>query len=223
MKKWLLIIAVIILLGGGIIWLIQYRYFHNEPLSEAEAVGHIETIYHAQVTDVEKQGDTYKMLLTREQVIYAVTFDAITQQVIDLSMKEAQRPLLLTENEIRQLVKKEYSDVESIILTDNIYTVRVEQEDKQKELTVDAYSGEIVAERAIEPSKQPVAEHIISQQQAIQIAQQQLNGEVDSVDFEETADGGYYLIEIETENDEATFQIHAISGKVMSITWDDDQ
>ncbi|WP_313470607.1 PepSY domain-containing protein [Lysinibacillus sp.] len=57
----------------------------------------------------------------------------------------------------------------------------------------------------------------------MQIALGQLTGEVDSVDFEETAEGGYYLVEIETQDDEATFQIHAVSGEVLSITWDDDQ
>ena len=40
--------------------------------------------------------------------------------------------------------------------------------------------------------------------------------------YEKTNDGGYYLIEIEAaDGQEGTFQIHAISGKIMSVTWDD--
>ncbi|WOV84533.1 PepSY domain-containing protein [Sporosarcina jeotgali] len=66
---------------------------------------------------------------------------------------------------------------------------------------------------------------IISKQQAIKIALAQLNGEVDDVDFVQTSEGGYYLIEIEIDvedgPDEATYQIHAISGKIMSVTRDD--
>ncbi|REB06136.1 hypothetical protein DVB69_13900 [Sporosarcina sp. BI001-red] len=66
---------------------------------------------------------------------------------------------------------------------------------------------------------------IISKQQAIKIALGQLNGEVDDVDFVNTSEGGYYLVEIEIDvddgPDEATYQIHAISGKIMSVTWDD--
>ncbi|KOY84190.1 PepSY domain-containing protein [Lysinibacillus macroides] len=222
MKKWMVIIAVTLLLCSGIIWFIQYRYFHAEPLSEAEAVQHIETIYQAHVTQVRKQGNSYEMLFTRDKVTYTAMFDAITQQVAELKVKEVHNQLLLTENEIRQLVKKEYSEIESVRLADNVYTMRVEKENKQKELTVDAFSGEIIAERDIEPSKQPIEGQILSAQHAIHIAQQQLEGEVDSVDFEETAEGGYYLVEIETKDDEATFQIHAVSGKVMSVIWDDD-
>gem|GEM_PF-6404984 len=66
---------------------------------------------------------------------------------------------------------------------------------------------------------------LLTEQQAIQIALRQLKGEVDDVDFIKTTDGGYYLVEIEIDvddgPDEATYQIHAISGKIMSVTWDD--
>lgn len=75
----------------------------------------------------------------------------------------------------------------------------------------------------MEPQEQSVEGPIITEQQAVQIALEQLKGEVDSVDFEETSEGGYYLVEIETQDDEATFQIHAVSGKVLSVTWDDEQ
>jgi len=99
--------------------------------------------------------------------------------------------------------------------------VRVEKENKQKDITVDGYSGDVLAEKDVKPLDQPVENHIITEQQAIDIALQQLKGEVDSVDFEETSEGGYYLVEIETQHDEATFQIHAVSGKILSVSWDD--
>lgn len=223
MKKWVLIIIVILLLCSGTLLFIQYRYFHVEPLSKSEAINHIEAIYKAHVTQVKKQGDTYEMFFTRDNVKYIAMLDAKTQQVTDLTIKEGQTKLLLTEKQIRQMVKQKYGDVESIKLTDTTYTVRVEKENQQKDLTVNAYSGEIVSVENVEPHKPPVEEPIITEQQAIQIALGQLTGEVDSVDFEETAEGGYYLVEIETQDDEATFQIHAVSGEVLSITWDDDQ
>ncbi|QSB11964.1 PepSY domain-containing protein [Lysinibacillus fusiformis] len=223
MKKWMLIIVVIILLCSGVIWFIQNRYFYVQPLSEAEAVRHIETIYNGHVTQVKKQGNTFEMLFTRENVKYAAILDVTTQQVTNLIMKEGQSKLLLTEKQIRQMVKKEYGDVESVMLTDSVYTVRVENEKIQKDLTLDGYTGDVLAERKVETQGQSIEEPIITEQQAIQIALKQLKGEVDSVDFEETSEGGYYLVEIETQEDEATFQIHAVSGKVLSVTWDDDQ
>lgn len=223
MKKWVLIIIVILLLCSGTLWFIQYRYFHIEPLSKSEAINHIETIYKGHVTQVEKQGDTYEMFFTREDVKYTAMLDAKTQQVTNLTIKEGQTKLLLTEKQIRQMVKQEYGDVESIKLIDTTYMVRVERENQQKDLTLDAYSGDILSVKNVEPLKRPVEDPIITEQQAIQIALGQLAGEVDSVDFEETAEGGYYLVEIETQDDEATFQIHAVSGDILSITWEDDQ
>ncbi|WP_155592622.1 PepSY domain-containing protein [Lysinibacillus cavernae] len=223
MKKWILTIVVIFLLCSGTLWFIQYHYFHVEPLSEAEAISHIETIYKGHVTQVKKQENTYVMIFTRDKVQYTATLDVTTQQVTDLSVKEGQTKRLLTEKQIRKIVKSEYDDVESVLLTDSVYTVRVEKEKKQKDVTLDGYSGEVLSEKDVEPQEQPVEEPIISEQQAIQIALEQLKGEVDSVDFEETSEGGYYLVEIETQDDEATFQIHAVSGKILSVTWDDDQ
>lgn len=75
------------------------------------------------------------------------------------------------------------------------------------------------------PPQTPPKTVVLTEQQAIQIARRQLNGEVDDVDFVRTTDGGYYLVKIEIDvddgPDEATYQIHAISGKIMSVTWDD--
>lgn len=72
------------------------------------------------------------------------------------------------------------------------------------------------------PPKTPTTV-LISENQAIKIALGQLKGEVEDVEFVQTSDGGYYLVEIDDDDqdDEATFQIHAISGKILSVTWDD--
>ena len=67
-EKWMLIIVVIILLCSGVIWFVQNRYFYVQPLSEAEAIRYIETIYNGHVTHVEKQGDAFEMLL-RERML----------------------------------------------------------------------------------------------------------------------------------------------------------
>ena len=45
------------------------------------------------------------------------------------------------------------------------------------------------------------------------------------VAFEKTDDGGYYLVEIEQDNEEeedveAVFHIHAITGDIISVEWD---
>ena len=62
---------------------------------------------------------------------------------------------------------------------------------------------------------------LLTEQQAISIASTQFTGEVEDVDFENTADGGYYLIEIDTAEEEVTVQIHAITGKILSVSFDE--
>lgn len=74
---------------------------------------------------------------------------------------------------------------------------------------------------------------LISEEQAIKKAQQQQKGTVESSSFVKSNEGGYYLIVMKAtipENDskesakekktKATIQVHAISGKILSITWE---
>lgn len=222
MKKWLIISVVFLIMASIILLFIQYRFFQAEPYSETGAIQHIEAIYNGQVKQIEKRGNDYKMVFSRDGAIYTVLLDAASGQIKELELKETERKALLSEKQIKQLMASAYGEVENIKLNHTIYTVLVENKDTQKELTIDAYTGKVLTEKDIQPVKQPEGGGVLSEQQAVKIALQQLNGEIDSVDYEETEDGGYYLVEIETKNEEAVFQIHAISGKVMSVSWDED-
>ena len=62
---------------------------------------------------------------------------------------------------------------------------------------------------------------LLSEQQAIEIAIKEIPGKIDSVDYEKTTDGGNYFIEIEQGEQEIIVQIHAITGKILSIQYDD--
>src|SRR5699024_7369914 len=71
------------------------------------------------------------------------------------------------------------------------------------------------------PAKQKKQKKI-SEKEAIQIALNTVKGEVDDVDLERSNGQLYYFIEVETTEDtEAEIQIHAITGEVISIEWDD--
>ena len=61
----------------------------------------------------------------------------------------------------------------------------------------------------------------ITEKEAVSIALGVVNGEVDDIDLEERNGVTYYFIEIETDDDEATVQINAITGDVKSTIWDD--
>lgn len=71
---------------------------------------------------------------------------------------------------------------------------------------------------------------LITAEQAMKIAQQQYKGTVESNSFIKTNEGGYYLIVMQTvdgnskeskdKKTKATIQVHAISGKILSVTWE---
>ncbi|MEK4426106.1 PepSY domain-containing protein [Solibacillus sp. FSL K6-1523] len=72
------------------------------------------------------------------------------------------------------------------------------------------------------PSQQ--TKPLLSAAQAKAIALKEVKGEVDSIDYKATSDGGHYFIEIDLEDDdmdEAYVQVHAITGKILSIQFED--
>lgn len=69
------------------------------------------------------------------------------------------------------------------------------------------------------PDKHPVT--VITEQQAIKIALQEVSGELDSIEFHQTTDGGLYEIEVEQEDDEVLVLVHAITGEILSIKYED--
>lgn len=96
------------------------------------------------------------------------------------------------------------------------------------ELAIDRYSGHVQRLEKKSGAYQTPKEQddietipILTEDEAIEIARQKLKGDVDSLHYKNGSDGGYYLIEIERGDKEATFQIHARSGEILSITWDD--
>lgn len=69
----------------------------------------------------------------------------------------------------------------------------------------------------------PGADGVISEKEAAELALKTVPGRVKDTDIEEDGGMRYYLIEIETaDGREAEVQLNAASGKVISVTWDDD-
>ncbi|WP_052455691.1 PepSY domain-containing protein [Bhargavaea cecembensis] len=70
-------------------------------------------------------------------------------------------------------------------------------------------------------NSQPAKTVRLTENEAAVIALREVRGELDDVDYEESDDGGYYIVEIEAGDMDAEVQIHAITGRVMSVLWDD--
>ena len=109
-----------------------------------------------------------------------------------------------------------------------LYDVQVSAEtgDVSKLKLLKAAEEEVVVEP--NPTSEPNSDEqdnnrpqtLISLGRAINIALEELKGEVEDATFEASSDGGYYLIEIDGDDVEAVFQIHAITGSILSVTYD---
>ena len=101
--------------------------------------------------------------------------------------------------------------------------------EQQSVVQNDTNDEETTSDSQVEPSdppkpSTPTTEQkpiLLTEQQVISIASAQFTGEVEDVDFENAADGGYYLVEIDTAEEEVTVQIHAITGKILSVSFDE--
>lgn len=52
-----------------------------------------------------------------------------------------------------------------------------------------------------------------------EIATQTYRGEIEALTFHESAEGGYYLVEVDTEEEDIVLQIHAVTGKILSVSF----
>jgi uncharacterized membrane protein YkoI len=230
-KPWALplIFTIIILVAGGLF--IGNLMTNKTPLSSEEIQGQLETIYDGKVDNLTLENGVYFAEITRTDALYSAEIDAMSGKVLalnQLSKVEEVKPQILSEKEVREEIAKKYpGEIERLSLNKNkeqpVYDAEVVKEKALVELEVDALTGEIISENMKETTTEDV---IITRDQAIEIALRELKGEVEYVVFEKTDDGGYYLVEIEQDNEdtddlEAVFHIHAVTGKILFVEWDD--
>lgn len=140
---------------------------------------------------------------------------------------------ILTKEEAQKLVQDRYQGtVIQIRLTEELYDIELEKEDNLYNIRLDALSGKVLMfTKKGTTSPPPVsptttssnsASKRLTEAEAKEIANKQVNGSVDHVWLETKGELTYYLVEIQTNDErEAIVQIHALTGNVMSVTWDD--
>lgn len=226
-KSWFIpsLLTLVLLTVGG--FYIGSLINKQEPMAADTIRTQLESMYGGTVDRISITNGVYQADLSRGEAVYSAEVDAMTGSVLSLTqtgeMKE-EIPDVLSESKVKEIIAGKYSgETERISLITGgetpIYEVKLSKDPKFTKVTVDAMTGKIITETVKETTGENA---LITKEQAIAIAQTQLKGDVDDFSYEKTSDGGYYLIEIEAADDrEGTFQIHAISGKIMSVTWDD--
>jgi uncharacterized membrane protein YkoI len=229
MKQKLIIAASGLLLAATLVFAaIQFTNVSaSESITEGEAREIIKDRYQGEIHNLKKVNSTYLIEMKRGEGLYQIKLSENGGEILSFEKKErilngGQKQL--DEEKIKEIIQAEESgellSLKRVTHKEKSAFEAIVQKDEAKiKITVDALNGEILS-RAAEETK--VSVRNLTEEEAIQIAQKNEPGEVDDISFEETDSGSYYLVEIEKDDGrEAAVQIHAITGKVMSVTWDD--
>ena len=226
-KSWFIptLLTIVILTAGGLY--IGSLMNKKAPIAADDIRNQFESMYGGTVDQIAIEGDIYKVQMSRSGASYSAEIDAATGNVLSLMQTgeiKQEIPQVLPEAKLKEIIAKKYSgEAERISLNTSgktpVYEVKLSKNPKFTKVTVDAITGKTISENIKETTGEDA---LITKEKAIAIAQGQFKGEIDDVSYEKTNDGGYYLIEIEAaDGQEGTFQVHAISGKIISVTWDD--
>lgn len=154
----------------------------------------------------------------------------------------------LTENEAKVRVAKVYAgEITTVQSKDNGYSVTFEKNDILYQVFINKENGkfsdlamikeaqyekednELTAKQnsnteSIRSEKKESTEQkqlLLTENEAKDIALKEFLGKVEDFDYVKGPDGGYYLIEIENDEEEVEIQIHAVTGKILSVKFDD--
>jgi uncharacterized membrane protein YkoI len=143
----------------------------------------------------------------------------------------------LSTDEIKKIALQEVNGVlEDIELEKEsgkaVYEVDIEKDDRDYDVYMDAYSGEIYSvdrdddhddddDRANRSNGEQNQKSIISQADAAAIAEKAVNGRM--VEIEKDEDDGFikYEVELKTDRGETEVEIDASTGKVLDVEYDD--
>jgi uncharacterized membrane protein YkoI len=233
-KYWPWILLIFLLLLIVFFGWSKYRNI-NAPvdiLSKQDARELIQVRYEGTVKQIALVGQHYHIDLEKNDSLYKIKLDALEGKVISFSKTESTKTppansepvTFLTEDEIKKIILAVANGTITLLAKTEsngktIYKAVVKETNKQTTLTVDAITGKILSTTPIiinETSKR------LTEAEAKVIAKKQVNGAVEHIWLEKKGSQTYYLVEIETQDDrEAIVQIHAITGNVMSVSWDD--
>lgn len=242
-KKWGLYggVAAVLVLAIGLYY---FQPWNKSDILSAEAVSEsVINQYPGEIKENKLQGDAYHLRLVTETGEYRLTVDAESgsiQTIEQISEGEVNTPAMKTREVIKRAVladtpgELEYLELVSDSSEGKYYKAEVQTADQIVELQLDPYSGKVLSRSEVQPQKpdsgseQPAESEepirLISEQDAIDIALAEVNGEFEDIELRaRESDIPYYLVEIEDVNgEEMIVQVLAITGTVKSVMHEDD-
>ncbi|WP_342471952.1 PepSY domain-containing protein [Metasolibacillus sp. FSL H7-0170] len=188
---------IVILIATCIISYVLFTRLNSvnqkQPLSEADVQAHIDKLYAGEVKSIVMQEDIAVVSFATQEGIYQVNINLENSRPSNLAIVHQ----FVGQTDDKEVAQENLAEEESESKPSEQQVAKPEQNNNQNK------------------------NYLISEQQAIQIALKEQAGVVDNVDFKKTDDGGIYEIDIEHGDYETTFIIHAITGKILSVEFDD--
>lgn len=231
MRKWLLMVSATILLGVAVLVFLLFPRSSPE-ISAQQANETVIGLYGGEVEKTTESGDVFEVEFQRPGGLYRALVNRQNGQVETMELIEKTEAVKeITEQRAEEIALEQATgtiDGVSYNKERNAYEVNVREETQLSTIIISAATGEVqkISHELIEvepPAEEPELDRIITRDEAVQLAKNTLDGEVQEAEFVQTEDGGYYLVEIENDQteQEATVQIHAVRGDTMSVEWDD--
>jgi uncharacterized membrane protein YkoI len=225
MRKGLLMAGATILLGIAVLVFVFLQPMGTNDFSQSEAEAKVAKMYGGDVAETHASDAVYDIRFSREDGRFAAIVNKETGQIESVKLLEKiEGANKITKEEAASIAAKEVKGkIEDVAYSKerNEYEVTIADGEKRTAVIVAAENGEVRNVR--EEAAAPEPERVISQKEAIDIAKKTLDGEASDVEFVDTEDGGYYLVDIEKDetDQEVRVQIHAIRGETMTVEWDD--
>lgn len=206
-----------------LIWLlIQQFVFTSDQLTEDDVKEIVEERYGGVIQGIENSGKDSIVSFDRAGQIYQLHFNRASGEIKEMSRISGEKKQL-TKQEAKELVEAEsLGEIHSLNLKEksgeDVFVTQVVKDGEMREITLHAVTGKIISNELAD--EQPSKNTILTEEEAIEIALQSVQGEVDDVDLENEDDDVFYLIEIETADEkEAIVEVNAITGE-STVTWD---
>lgn len=230
-KRWILLIGSIAIVGASLFFAIQLwgPTPEAQALTEEEAKNKALEQYTGEIIKTTEKDNQYHFVLKADTGTYLIKIHAISGDVVSITQQTKNTNNIpvedpkkrLTEDEVRAKIKTQ-GTIKSIELiqadSSSYYQAIVQRENEEHTLSIDPYTGTVTKSTK---TSQP----LLSEKEAINLAVKAVNGEVDDIDFiEHDGQTPYYLIEIETDDDqEATVKVDAYRKEVISVSWEEQE
>jgi uncharacterized membrane protein YkoI len=197
----------------------------TKHLTTKEAQNLVQNRYQGSISQIRLTDDQYVIKMKKDNHNYKIKLNATTGEIESMVKIADQTPQqALTETEVRTLIiQKTNGTITSIKKArqdeKEIYIVAVSEGAQNVLFKVDSVTGTILSTsstKITEPSKK------LSEAEASKLATKQVDGTVDEISLETKNGQPFYFVKVKAKDkQEAIVQVHAITGNVASVTWDD--